>query len=556
MAKSDVTRVTPDGSVKVVCEGPPLSTSDIDDVLSGLEAGFSVDHAGPSVAVVLGHGARVDVFSGHLRARDGEGWYRRERSWNRATARLSRLIIGAESGAITLGAIRWCSEADVSVLVVDDDAKVLLAPTAGVCDPRLLRLQAAPPDGLDVEAATILLGAKLRGQARITKTILGRLDLAETIAGLAEALDDATDVIEARQLEASAAACYFDAWCEHPATTLRFTTADARRVPTHWPVFDGRRSLLTKGTSNRKAERPLNAVLNLLYSLAAIEARLACEAVGLHPALGFVHADEPGRDNLALDLLEPVRPEIERFVLELVAERTFSRRDFVERSDGSIRIAPDLVQLLAATMPMWARAVAPYAEQLAHLLGRAVAGKWQARTPLTGRNQRAAQARVRARRQVAGTISRQSVDPRRQAQRVATDTAATVLATCVDCGGPLARSRHLRCTACSESTPNQTRDVRRRRGQAIAAARSAQEGWRAEHPDAVIDRDDFLATITPKLQQVPLRQIMQAAGVTKAAASDYRRGKRVPHPSYWPALAELVGVEALSYGLSFNEAAI
>ncbi|HLN06463.1 MAG TPA: CRISPR-associated endonuclease Cas1 [Acidimicrobiales bacterium] len=542
MAKSDVTRVIRTGT-KVVREGPPLTVADIDDVLYGLEAGFSADPAGPSVAVVLGHGARVDVFSGHLRARDGEGWYRRERSWNRATARLSRLIIGAGSGAITLGAIRWCAEADVSVLIVDDDAKVLLAPAAGACDPRLLRLQASPPDGLDVEAATILLRAKLRGQAGVTKTILGRPDLAETIIGLAEGLDAANDVAEARQLEASAAACYFDAWCEHPATTLRFTTGDARRVPTHWPVFDGRRSLLTKGTSNRKAERPLNAVLNLMYSLAAIEARLACETVGLHPALGFVHADEPRRDNLALDLLEPVRPEVERFVLDLVAERTFARRDFVERSDGSIRIAPDLVQLLAATMPMWARAVAPYAEQLAHLLGRAVAGKWQARTPLTGRNHRAAQARVRARQQVAGTMSRQSVDPRRQAQRVASKTAATVLATCVDCGGPLTRSRHLRCPSCWESTPTQSREVRRRRGRAIAAARSAQEAWRAEHPGTVIDRADFLATITPRLKEVPLRQIMQAAGVTKATASGYRNGKSVPHPSYWPALAGLVGVD-------------
>ena len=242
----------------------------------------------------------------------------------------------------------------MSVLVVDDDAKLLLTPASGACDPRLLRLQASPPEGLDVEAAAILLGAKLRGQAGVVKNILGPPDLAETILGLAEGLDTASDVTEARQLEASAAACYFDAWCEHPATTLRFKTADARRVPAHWPVFDGRRSLLTKGTSNRKAERPLNAVLNLMYSLAAIEARLACEAVGLQPALGFVHADEPRRDNLALDLVEPVRPEIERFVLDLIAERTFSRRDFVERSDGSIRIALDLVQLLAATMPMWA----------------------------------------------------------------------------------------------------------------------------------------------------------------------------------------------------------
>jgi hypothetical protein len=72
-------------------------------------------------------------------------------------------------------------------------------------------------------------------------------------------------------------------------------------------------------------------------------------------------------------------------------------------------------------------------------------------------------------------------------------------------------------------------------------ARSAQQAWRAEHPDAVIDRADFLATITPSLQQVPLRQIMQAVGVTKATASGYRNGKSVPHASYWPALTALVG---------------
>jgi transcriptional regulator with XRE-family HTH domain len=59
----------------------------------------------------------------------------------------------------------------------------------------------------------------------------------------------------------------------------------------------------------------------------------------------------------------------------------------------------------------------------------------------------------------------------------------------------------------------------------------------------VLDRADFFATITPRLKELPLRQIMQAAGVTKATASGYRNGKSVPHPSRWPALAQLVGVE-------------
>ena len=72
----------------------------------------------------------------------------------------------------------------------------------------------------------------------------------------------------------------------------------------------------------------------------------------------------------------------------------------------------------------------------------------------------------------------------------------------------------------------------------------------------MIDRGDFLATITPRLKDIPLRQIMEAAGVTKAAASDYRRGKRVPHPSYWAALAKLAGVGEPSYGFGFNDAGI
>ncbi|MDA8311416.1 MAG: CRISPR-associated endonuclease Cas1 [Actinomycetota bacterium] len=418
MAEHDATRAASDHPVEIVSEGPGLSTEEIDDVLSGLEVGFASDPAGPAVAVILGHGARVDVFSGHLRARDGEGWYRRERTWNRATSRIRRLVVGAGSGAVTLDALRWCKEADVCVLVVDEDAEPLLAPVTGTADPRLIRLQAAPPAGLDVEAAVLLLGAKLRGQAGITRSVFELPAVADTIRGLADAMDEATDVDEARQLEASAAALYFNAWCGHPATTLRFVRSDAQRVPGHWPIFDGRRSVLTKGTSNRKAAQPLNAILNLAYSLAGIEARLACEAVGLHPGLGFVHSDEPRRASLALDLLEPVRPDVERFCLGLVAERTFTRRDFVERSDGSIRIAPVLVQELAARMPMWATAVAPWAEQLAHLLGRAVKGSWQPRTPLTGRNQQAAQARVRARKAVAGSLGQRSVEGRQQANRL------------------------------------------------------------------------------------------------------------------------------------------
>jgi hypothetical protein len=78
-----------------------------------------------------------------------------------------------------------------------------------------------------------------------------------------------------------------------------------------------------------------------------------------------------------------------------------------ERSDGSVRLAPTLVQELAATMPRWARLVAPHAEAVAHLLGRAVRGQYQPRPPLTGGKLRGAQAVVRAREGLGQTSSRQ-----------------------------------------------------------------------------------------------------------------------------------------------------
>src|SRR5207244_4042984 len=105
------------------------------------------------------------------------------------------------------------------------------------------------------------------------------------------------------------------------------------KVPAHWLAYDGRRSLLSKGATARKADRPINALLNLNYKLAEIEARLACVAVGLDPGLGFVHTDLARRDSLALDLLETIRPAVDRLVLDIVAERTFAYRDFVERTD-------------------------------------------------------------------------------------------------------------------------------------------------------------------------------------------------------------------------------
>jgi CRISPR-associated protein Cas1 len=511
------------------------------EVLAGLEAGFADgdDPAGPSVAVVLGAGAKVRVERGHLIASDGEGWFRRKRRWNRATGQLRRLVVGASSGYLTIDALAWCQATGVAVIVVDSDGEIMLAPGRyGADDARLRRVQAAPPDTLATEAAAMLLGAKLAGQADVAGRCLDRFDVAETIGALAEQMRDADKVDTLRQLEASAAAVYFDAWCRSLATTLRFAKADAARIPAHWPIFEGRRSLLAKGVSPKKAERPLNAVLNLCYRLAGIEARLAALTLGLDPGLGLVHADTRGGDGLAWDLLEPVRPAVDRLVLDLVAERTWRRADFVERSDGSIRIAPKLVQELAATMPLWAKLVAPHAEAVAHLFGRIVRGQWTPRTPLSGTKAAAARAQVKARKRTGATRVARSVEAKAAAKRKKLDQSA-LFATCIDCGGPLTRPRHVRCEQCWAKTPAQSREIRRSRGRAIAAAVAGVHDWRGKNPNSEHPPAEAFGSIRRGLADVKLTAIMAAAGLAKSSASQIRSGRTVPHVRHWSALAAL-----------------
>ncbi len=150
---------------------------------------------------------------------------------------------------------------------------------------------------------------------------------------------------------------------------------DARLRPN-----EARHSVLASSVQNRKADGPVNAILDYLYSLVEAEATLACQAVGLDPGLGIVHADAERRQSLALDITEPVRPEVDAFVLDMVERRTFRKAEFTETSDGHVRLLALLAHELTQTMPQWAKSLGPIAEHVAHVFGEAMDGPYSAAT--------------------------------------------------------------------------------------------------------------------------------------------------------------------------------
>ena len=344
-----------------------------------------------------------------------------------------------------------------------------------------------------------------------------------------------------RQLEASAAACYFNAWVASPLTVPRFASQDRKSVPDHWLRYEGRRSRLGSVSGNRKVERPVNALLYYLFALVEVEAVLACHRVGLDPGLGIMHLDAKSRNSMALDLMEPVRPAVEAWTLELVARRSFMKSSFTETADGHVRILAPLTHELADTIPQWRSLLAPWVEGVAHLLGQVVSGKYTPATPLNSGNSRRAQASVKVRKARAHAQRQLAQRATERAPRqLAAETPMLELGTCASCGGRLARGQDVRCSACWASMPGQDAASRSKRGAAISSSRQASKKWKEENPGIRGDPMVFRETIHPGLAGVRLTEIMEACGVSKATASKVRAGKQVPAVRHWDALRILI----------------
>ena len=86
----------------------------------------------------------------------------------------------------------------------------------------------------------------------------------------------------------------------------------------------------------------VNAMLSFAYTLLAHDCAAALESVGLDPAIGFLHSLRPGRDSLALDLMEEFRAYMaDRLVLSLINRRQVNARDFKFTDTGAVRMNDD-----------------------------------------------------------------------------------------------------------------------------------------------------------------------------------------------------------------------
>lgn len=185
---------------------------------------------------------------------------------------------------------------------------------------RILQYEAHLSARQSAVLAISFVAAKVERQVALLKAHLSNYPESQTVRWASDSLAGVLEKLRLRGSEPTtpvdldvvrgwegAAAAYFEAFGEMNRSGLPF-----------------------HGRSRRPPKDPVNAMLSFGYSLVLAEVRGYIEAHGLDPHIGFLHRDRYGRPSLALDLLEPYRPSIDRMVLRCINNRIFQEADFAD----------------------------------------------------------------------------------------------------------------------------------------------------------------------------------------------------------------------------------
>ena len=136
---------------------------------------------------------------------------------------------------------------------------------------------------------------------------------AEELDGLIGKVSQQMTLASLRGIEGRAASAYFTALSLYLPPALRF-----------------------QGRNRRPPRDPFNAVLSLGYTLLHSEAVLAAYGAGLDPYIGFFHSVDYGRESLACDLIEPLRPLLDNWLLGCFRRNILREEYFSTTQEGCL----------------------------------------------------------------------------------------------------------------------------------------------------------------------------------------------------------------------------
>lgn len=235
---------------------------------------------------------------------------------------IERCVVHGAQTTLSSGVLLKLAEAGVTTVFMSPRQSrrvaVVLGPQHNDAAVRLAQAHRVMDDTACRQWAHSLVSAKLQRQQRTLQHLLRQR------ADARKPIWDALQTIA--PIQASLAPSSF----KQPLTleTLRGKEGAAARA-----YFGGLAGVMPPalgftGRNRRPPRDPVNACLSLAYTLLHTQAIAACQATGLDPLLGFYHRPCIGRESLASDLIEPLRPAADLWVWELLRSRHLRQEHF------------------------------------------------------------------------------------------------------------------------------------------------------------------------------------------------------------------------------------
>lgn len=127
----------------------------------------------------------------------------------------------------------------------------------------------------------------------------------EQLRQAVESIASVKSLAQLRGIEGSAASAHFSALSKILPASLNFT-----------------------GRNRNPPRDPYNVVLSLSYTLLHYDMVRQIHLIGLDPYIGYYHGLLHGRESLACDLIEPLRPLIDEWAIDRFRDRTLRPEDF------------------------------------------------------------------------------------------------------------------------------------------------------------------------------------------------------------------------------------
>jgi len=306
------------------------------------------------ILIISGHGIDLRVSGGGLSIKQGSALLGNSPPLfiNRGLNNIEHLVILAQSGNLTIEAIKWLTTQNIAVSFLDEYGNLTtdFMPVNHVSG-LTKRRQATAGFDINLKVSAWLLAEKFKGQRETLCYIYKlskkanwwndereyRIEQALSISlDREQELTNCLNTESLRVLEAQTAAAYWQCFEGIPLNWLNI-----KKIPINWLGIGNRTS--PKSGGPRRAIDPFNACLNYLYAVLETRIKRSCIINGVDPDFGIIHADRGNRASLVFDLMEPIRPKVDRLLFELVQQRKFNHKEFFETQEGICKVSKPLV---------------------------------------------------------------------------------------------------------------------------------------------------------------------------------------------------------------------